>query len=368
MTEPPGPAVSLAALGWSEALAAAMPEREGLVPARVTSVYATRVDVLTEKGPRHGIVRGRALRQATELGGIAVGDWVAIGETVQESARAPGAGDEVVVEAILPRRTVFMRQAAGDRAEPQAIAANLDVVFVVTSLDGDFNERRLERYLLAIRSGGAEPVILLSKADLLEDAGAAVATSSHLAETLLVSARTGQGIDAVRARIGPGVTAALAGSSGVGKSALVNALLGRDAQREGAVREHDRRGRHTTTKRSLFLLDTGGLLVDTPGMRELKPWQPGGREDEDEDVFADVALLAESCRYRDCRHEGEPGCAVEEGVRTGALAPERLAAYRKLVGERQALAARQAQHTAEQKRRERSASLYVKKRAREKGR
>ena len=368
MRELPAPdaPLDLPILGWTEALAAAMPPGPGLVPARVSSVYATRADVLTAAGPRHGLMRGRALREATDLGGVAVGDWVAIAETVQaEEIRASA---EVVIEAILPRRTVFMRQAAGERAEPQAIAANIDVVFVVTSLDGDFNERRLERYLVAIRSGGAEPCVLLSKADLAHEAHPIVVAASAMAPVLLVSARTGQGIEEVRARVGPGTTAALVGSSGVGKSALVNALLGRGEQREGEVREHDRRGRHTTTRRSLFLLPSGGLLVDTPGMRELKPWQPEGTEAESEDVFEDVAALAAGCRYRDCRHEGEPGCAVEAAAAAGGLAAERLAAYRKLVAERAGLSARQAAHAAEQERRAKAAAVGLRQRLKFKGR
>lgn len=363
--------ISLEVLGWTEALAAAMPGAPGLVPARVSSVYATRVDVFTAQGPRHGLMRGNALRDATELGGVAVGDWVAVGETrgLPRAEDRPSTDEpEVVVEAILPRRTVFMRQAAGERAEPQAIAANLDLVFVVTSLEGDFNERRLERYLVAIRSGGAQPVVLLSKADLAPQAEDVIAVAASHAPVLLVSARTGQGMEELRTRIGPGTTAALVGSSGVGKSALVNALLGEGTQREGEVREHDRRGRHTTTKRSLFLLPSGGLLVDTPGMRELKPWQPEGEVREPDDVFEDIAQLAASCRYRDCRHEGEPGCAVVTADAEGGLAPGRLAAWRKLVAEQGALSARQAAHAAEQKRRARAAAAGLRARLRMKGR
>jgi ribosome biogenesis GTPase len=373
-----GAPIDLATLGWTDALAAATPATPGLVPARVSSVYASRADVITAAGPRRAIMRGRALREATLLGGLAVGDWVTVGETVapDESGLQE---QEVVVETLLPRRTVFMRQAAGERAEPQAIAANMDIVFVVTSLDGDFSVRRLERYLVAIRSGGAEACVLLSKADIdgdgtgnenvIRDAQAIFEEASALAPVLRVSARTGQGLDALRARIGPGTTAALAGSSGVGKSALVNALLGRGEQREGEVREHDRRGRHTTTKRSLFLLPSGGLLVDTPGMRELKPWQPEGEGGEtDEEVWDDIVALAAACRYRDCRHEGEPGCAVSAAAAAGTLPADRLAAYRKLGAEREAVSARQAAFAAERERRARAAAVGLRARLRMKGR
>jgi ribosome biogenesis GTPase len=269
-----------------------------------------RVDVWTETGTVQASLRSRFLRIE---GGIAVGDDVQLGET------------EDVVEEVLPRRTVFMRQAAGERTEPQAIAANIDRVFIVTSAE-DWNIRRLERYLVAIGAGGAEAQIVLTKADLATE----VETTEAIKPSLLTSAKSGVGLEELKSRIPEGMTVAFVGSSGVGKSALVNSILGREVQLEGAVRAHDGRGRHTTTRRELFAVPSGGWVIDTPGMRELKPWLPGG---EVEDTFEDVAELADQCRYRDCKHGSEPGCAVR-----GQLPPERLEAWQKLSQERNAQA------------------------------
>jgi len=330
--------IALEDLGFrSDLLPEGAPLEEGLRPARIASVYGIRVDVWLPEGIQMVAVRRQALRDAPIEGGLAVGDWVLVGSA------APGS-DEVVVERVLPRRTAFLRQAAGERAEPQAIAANVDRVLIVTALDGDFSARRLERYLVAIAGSGAEPVIVLTKADLADDAARADATavSTALAPTLLTSARTGLGMDELRAQMPRGITVAFVGSSGVGKSALVNALLGEGTQAEGAVREHDNRGRHTTTRRSLFLLPGGGLLVDTPGMRELKPWQAGEESDGDaEGAFADVMAVAASCRYRDCRHGAEPGCAVRAAVEAGTLDRDHVASLAKLEDEKASRKARQ---------------------------
>ncbi|HVJ91481.1 MAG TPA: ribosome small subunit-dependent GTPase A [Labilithrix sp.] len=350
---------SLADLGWSDDFARFVPEGEGLRPARVASVYAARVDVWTTEGPRLASLRSRALRDAAVEGGIAVGDWVLVAKTGIDA-------HEVVVETVLPRRTSFLRQAAGERPEPQAIAANIDRVFVVTAVDTDFNVRRLERYLVAISRGGAEAQIVLTKADLVPDVSALVAEANALAPAFATSARARHGLEELIARIPRGTTATLVGSSGVGKSALVNRLLGRDVQLEGAVRAYDGRGRHTTTRRELFMLPGGGLLIDTPGMRELKPWLP--EPGEIDDAFEDVAVHAESCRYRDCQHEGEPGCAVRAAVASGSLAEERLAAWQKLSHERSELPPPKAALLAvESKRRNRSMSVALRKRVREKG-
>jgi ribosome biogenesis GTPase len=308
-----------------------------LRPARVASVYSAHADVWLGGTPLPVMaqLRGRALRDAPE-GGVAVGDWALV-------ASASEGWEDVVIERILPRRTAFVRQAAGERSEPQAIAANVDRVLVVTSAEGDFNARRLERYLVAIAGSGAEAVIVLAKADLAgNDMNEVLVHAAKLAPVVLTSARTGLGLDELRALIPPGTTAAMVGSSGVGKSALVNALLGRSAQHEGAVRAYDKRGRHTTTKRSLFALPGGGLLVDTPGMRELKPWQAGaGGDDDVEGAFADISDLATSCKYTDCRHAAEPGCAIRAAVAAGTLDAERAASWEKLEKERGERKARQ---------------------------
>jgi ribosome biogenesis GTPase len=353
------PVLGLEDLGWTEAFSRERPEGSALRPARVASVYGTCVDVWTEAGPRLASLRARTSRDGGALGGVAVGDWVLVGPTAE-------GGDEVVVEQILPRRTVFLRQAAGERSEPQAIAANVDRVFVVTSLEGDLNLRRLERYLVAIRAGGAEPLVVLGKADLCPDPSEAVAAVRALGpvETLVISAKTGQGVEDVRARMPRATTSALVGSSGVGKSALLNELLGRVVNAEGAVREHDKRGRHTTTRRALFVVPGGGLVVDTPGMRELKPWQPD-EAPEDDDAFEDVASLAQSCRYRDCRHESERGCAVRAAVLAKTLDASRVASWQKLERERAARAARQSGHaTTEQRRRARAYTAEQRRRTR----
>lgn len=306
-------------LGWKPEFAAAMPEDAGIVPARVSSVHGVLVDVWTTEGQKTASMRG-TLRGATGEGGLVVGDWVALAE-----------GGSVIA-AVLPRRTVFLRQAAGEREVAQAIAANVDRVFVVTSMEGDFNVRRLERYLLAVAGGGAEPVIVLSKADLLDDPSAFVKEAESLARVVVTSAIRDSGVDDLRALMPPGSTSVLVGSSGVGKSALVNRLLGKDVQREGHVRAHDKRGRHTTTRRELFALPGGGLVVDTPGMRELKVWQAA--DEDSEDTFEDVFAIAADCKYRDCRHTNEPDCAVRAAVASGAFDAARLASFQKLEAER----------------------------------
>ncbi len=264
---------------------------------------------------------GRMLREARagRAPRPVVGDWVDV-------------SPDGVVAGLHPRRTRLARKAAGLRDIEQVIVANVDVAFIATSIDGDVNERRLERYLAVVHEGGVVPVVLLTKADVPVDLEAERARVRGVApdvEILAVSARTGQGLGELARRIVPGSVAVLLGSSGVGKSTLVNALLGEAQQRVGGLRD-DGKGRHTTTRRELFVLPNGGLLFDTPGMRELGLIDAEGGMEE---AFAEVANLAARCRFRDCSHGTEPGCAVREALEKGELEPARFESWRKLRGE-----------------------------------
>lgn len=252
------------------------------------------------------------------------GDWVA--------ARMVGPG-EATIEAVLPRRTCFSRRAPGRRQEEQAIAANIDLVFIVCGLDGDWNPRRLERYLTVAAESGAAPVVVLNKADLCGDVAARIGEAAAVARGLpVVAASTLEpgGLDGVRAHLAFGRTVALVGSSGAGKSSIANGLLGAARLRTGEVRASDSRGRHTTTHRELVALPQGGALIDTPGLRELQLW---AGESSVESAFDEIAALAAGCRYRDCRHGDEPGCAVRAALADGRVSPERFASYGKLAAE-----------------------------------
>lgn len=252
----------------------------------------------------------------------AVGDWVAIRRTAGE--------DKAKIHEVLPRRSKFSRKAAGRETEEQIVASNVDTVFLVMGLDNDYNPRRAERYLIMAWESGAQPVVVLNKADLVEDAEAlrdeieAIAPGAHV---LFLSAKQGEGIEQLMPYITRGRTVALMGSSGVGKSTIVNRLLGGEVQRTQEVRVGDERGRHTTTHRELFVLDSGGLVLDTPGMRELQLLvsEKGLRE-----TFEDIEAIAADCRFSDCSHESEPGCAIREALETGALDAERYANYCKM--------------------------------------
>jgi ribosome biogenesis GTPase len=262
---------------------------------------------------------------------------------------------EARIEAVLPRRTALVRRAAGTRERPQVLAANVDVVFVVAGLDGDFNPRRVERAQVLVAESGARAVVLLNKADACADVAARhdeMQCAAAGVPVRLVSALHGDGVEAVRAEIPAGTTAALIGSSGAGKSTLANRLLGVERQEVGAVREDDSRGRHTTTRRELMVLPGGGVLIDTPGLRELQLWASGEAAGR---AFGDVETLAGGCRFADCRHDREPGCAVVQAAGEGTLDPERLLSYRKLQAElRHVERQHDAQARSEQERRWRS--------------
>jgi ribosome biogenesis GTPase / thiamine phosphate phosphatase len=302
---------------------------QSLLPGRVVVEHRDAYRIETERGERFGALAGRLRHQAGRRSDLpAVGDFVAVRLPPNNAGDGPA-----IVEAVLPRRTAFVRRAAGGRPDDQVIAANIDTVFVVIGLDHDFNLRRVERYLAAVWESGASPVVLLNKADLCEDAGrkldelrvAAIGVDVHA-----VSALTADGVDALAAHWREGVTVGFVGSSGVGKSTLLNHLLGRDVQATAGVRTHDSRGRHTTSHRELFVLPQGGLVIDTPGMREFT------LSDADEGldaVFADIDAVAAHCRFADCAHRGEPECAVRIAVERGEISADRLASYEKLLRE-----------------------------------
>ena len=330
------PALDLEAYGWDEAWARAFAPHaaEGLLPARVAIEFNHIFRLYTAGGELRGQHAGRLLHTASGRHALAaVGDWVAI--RVRPDERA------ATIEAIVPRRSHFSRKVAGDLTEQQVVAANIDVVFIVMGLDRDYNPRRLERYLVLVAESGARPHVLLSKADLAESPEDAVAEIRALAGTAAVhamSVRSGLGLEAVRAALGPGQTGALLGSSGAGKSTLINHLLGHELLATGAVRASDSRGRHTTRHRQLVRLPHGGLLIDTPGMRELQLWTA---PDAAETSFDDIEALAAGCHFTDCRHRTEPRCAVLAAVAEGQLDPGRLESFQKLQDEARSLTARQ---------------------------
>ncbi len=314
----------LAAFGWSDVVGAAFEPfaLAGHVPGRVVAEDRGSYAVRTEAGEVRASVTGRFRFDAGHDPAAypAVGDWVAIG------ARDDG----VSIQAVVPRRTAILRHAPGNRSVAQVVGANVDVAFVVASLNADLNLRRLERYLALAWESGVEPVVVLSKADLAEEVDemrAAVEAIAVGATVLTVSAVDGRGMDDLRTRIAPGSTVAFVGSSGVGKSTLLNTLAGEERAAVREIREDDARGRHTTVRRQLHLLPGGGLILDTPGMRELGLWDANAGIDRS---FADVDELATACRFSDCAHDGEPGCAVRAALASGELEVGRFESWRKL--------------------------------------
>jgi ribosome biogenesis GTPase len=323
-------------LGWNPYFEAQRdPELDGdLIPARVAEEQRGSYRILTEHGPRYAELSGR-FRHRASVGESALpcaGDWVMARVPAVSSERATSSEDPSLIHRLLTRRTAFTRRAAGTRTVPQVVAANVDTFFLVQSLNRDLNLRRLERYLALLWESGAEPVLVLSKADLCDDPEppAKAAREAAIGVTVLVvSALTRDGLDPLLPYLTPGRTAALIGSSGVGKSTIVNQLVGEDLMEVREIRDDDR-GRHTTTSRHLVPLPSGGMLLDTPGMRTVLLWE--GEEGLDH-TFEDIAAIAAECRFTDCGHGTEPGCAVRAALESGALTQERWHSYGKLLRE-----------------------------------
>jgi len=325
---------------WEAARAAADPgaaanPKAGREPVRIAAEHRGAYHALDRGGATAWVeLPGRTFHRAGDKRELpTVGDWALV-ERWAQAARGAGAA---VVRAVLPRRSFLVRRAAGLATAPQPLAANVDVGIVMTSANSDLSPRRLDRYVGLRRDGGIEPVIAVSKLDLAADPAPLLDAARAVAGRVVgVSVRTGAGMDELRALGGPGRTAVLLGSSGVGKSSLLNALLG-TAQETREIRA-DERGRHTTTRRELFVAPDGGMWIDTPGMRELAQWVEDAEEDAEDVAFDDIAALAAGCRFRDCRHRDEPGCAVRE-----AVPADRLASFHKLADERRAGGVKQEQ-------------------------
>jgi len=333
--DPLGGVDALPGLGWDERFATLLAsEAPGLVPGRILTEERGLYLVAGAAGEAPASPSGR-LRHDADLDPTApwpaVGDWVALDPAAPTEHR--------LIQRVLPRRTAVVRRAPGDRRLPsQVLAANVDTVFVVTSVNADFNLRRLERYLAVAWESGAWPVVLLSKSDLADDVASyrvAAEAAAPGVDVIPVSVVTGDGLEALRAHLGPGRTVVFTGSSGVGKSSIINALAGAPLLATAAIREDDARGRHTTTRRQLVRL-SDGLLIDTPGLRELGVLDGDGVST----AFEDVERAASACRFADCQHRSEPGCGVREALGQGTLDAVRLEAYRKLEreGRRAALA------------------------------
>lgn len=330
--------MNLEQLGWSDTFAHSFaPYRErGFTVGRVAIAHRNHYLLYTAAGELTADITGKLRYHAAGPQDLpVVGDWVAIGTQPTEK--------QATIHAVLPRKSKFSRKTAGSKTEEQLVAANIDTVFLVVGLDGDFNLRRIERYLILAWESGATPVIVLNKVDLCPEIDRCLAEVETVAlgvPIVSLSAINRQGLEALQTYLLPSCTVALLGSSGVGKSTLTNQLKGKAVQAVQPVRRGDDRGKHTTTHRELFLLPTGSLIMDTPGMRELQIW--AGDEALDE-TFADIEQLAQQCRFRDCQHTNEPGCAVQQALDDGSLSSSRLLNYQKLHRELNYLTRRQDQ-------------------------
>ncbi|MEA2642092.1 MAG: ribosome biosis GTPase / thiamine phosphate phosphatase [Chloroflexota bacterium] len=330
--------MDLNALGWSDFFAEPFEPHaaRGLVPARVAIAFNRFFRVYTEQGELTVVSSGRLLHHAASRAELpTAGDWVAV------RVRSDGGG---AIQAVLPRKSQFTRKMAGRVVEQQVVAANVDTVFLVSGLDDEFNTRRIERYLIMTWESGAQPVVILNKTDLVDDAPELVREVEAIAAGVpvhAISSKLDEGMEIVRRYLRPGQTIALLGSSGVGKTTITNRLLGEDRFATAEVRVADSRGRHTTTNRQLVLLPQGGLLLDTPGMREIQLWDADGGAEQN---FADIDDIVALCHFGDCRHGSEPGCAVRLAIDEGRLDPARFEGYLKIQEELDRFADQQTLH------------------------
>jgi ribosome biogenesis GTPase / thiamine phosphate phosphatase len=319
---------TLEIFGWNDFFKARFDEisQEKLLPGRITIQHKDRYVLFTERGELNAKVSGKFRFEITGLQDFpAVGDWVAFEfDSGEQSA---------VIHHVLKRRSKFSRKVAGDRPDEQVLAANIDIVFLVMGLDENYNVRRLERHLTVASESGARPVIILNKSDLcshLEECTREVMSIAHGIDVIVMSALHSETVLPISSLLNRGTTGVLLGSSGVGKSTIVNALLEKDHAKVQNVRVTDSHGRHTTAHRELLVLPNGGLIIDTPGLRELQLWSG---EEGIQESFEDIENLAVNCRFRDCRHEAEPGCAVLSALDEGTIEPERYVSFQKLQGE-----------------------------------
>ncbi len=324
MNQDTQPKTTLKKLGWRKFFQQQLEPDCQLIPARVIRQDLDRYHLFSEKGQLVGTLPGRTRIETESRADLpTVGDWVLVAPVGNADP------DQFVIQKTLLRSSKFSRKEAGDRFDEQIIAANIDAVFIVTGLDDNFSPSRIERYLLLAWNSGASPVIVLNKADLCDDLDEkteqirAIATGAPIH---VVSALNNSGIKKLKAYIPEGTTAAVLGSSGVGKSTIINRFLGYDHFETGNVRDFDSKGRHTTTHRELCIMQDGGLVIDTPGMREIQLWAD---EDALTSSFEDVESIASTCRFNDCKHQSEPGCAIRAAIDSGELSDERIDSYRK---------------------------------------
>ncbi len=315
---------TLQSLGWKHFFQQQLDPEDDLVPARVSRQDLNRYHLLSENGPLIGILPGRIRKEIASKAELpTVGDWVLV---TPADASDP---TQVVIQKTLDRASKFSRKEAGEKFDEQVVAANIDMVFIVTGLDENFNAARIERYLVLTWNSGALPVIVLNKTDLCSDLDEKMAEVEEISRgtpIYAISALNNSGLENLKNYIEPGCTAAVLGSSGVGKSTIINNILGFDHFKTGEVRQTDSKGRHTTTHRELCLLDNGGLVIDTPGMREIQIWAD---EDTMTATFEDVEAFIGHCKFTDCQHQTEPGCALQRALTDGKLEPERLQSYQK---------------------------------------